>query len=175
MSERLQTLLEGAFPDAKGVEVVDRTGGGDHFHVTVVSPRFAGLSLVDQHRLSLRQHVGRELAGSGQRAVGGPGTQLESGSANELIRMGYLGIVPWVHQFAEVYRRPTQAGLEPLADVRFASDSLTAIRVPEGQSARAIIDDMVTNHAVMLQAGQGGTIQIMEMLQAIMEVRIIGL
>ena len=51
MSERLQTLLEGAFPDAEDLEVVDRTGGGDHFHVTVVSPRFAGLSLVDQHRL----------------------------------------------------------------------------------------------------------------------------
>ena len=51
MSERLQSLLEGAFPDAGGVEVVDRTGGGDHFHVTVVSRRFAGLSLVDQHRL----------------------------------------------------------------------------------------------------------------------------
>ena len=51
MSERLQNLLQGAFPDAEGVEVVDRTGGGDHFHVTVVSPRFAGLSLVDQHRL----------------------------------------------------------------------------------------------------------------------------
>ena len=51
MSERLQSLLEGAFPDAQGVDVVDRTGGGDHFHVTVVSPRFAGLSLVDQHRL----------------------------------------------------------------------------------------------------------------------------
>jgi stress-induced morphogen len=51
VSKRLQTLLEGAFPDAKGVEVLDRTGGGDHFHVTVVSPRFAGLSLVDQHRL----------------------------------------------------------------------------------------------------------------------------
>ena len=51
MSQRLQTLLEGAFPDAEDVEVVDRTGGGDHFHVTVVSPRFEGLSLVDQHRL----------------------------------------------------------------------------------------------------------------------------
>ena len=51
MSERLQSLLEGAFPDAQDVEVVDRTGGGDHFHVTVVSPRFDGLSLVDQHRL----------------------------------------------------------------------------------------------------------------------------
>jgi len=51
VSERLQNLLEVAFPDAKGVDVVDRTGGGDHFHVTVVSPRFEGLSLVDQHRL----------------------------------------------------------------------------------------------------------------------------
>ena len=51
MSERLQTLLDGAFPDAKNVDVVDRTGGGDHFKVTVASPRFEGLSLVDQHRL----------------------------------------------------------------------------------------------------------------------------
>jgi stress-induced morphogen len=50
VSERLQSLLEGAFPDAQDVEVVDRTGGGDHFHVTVVSPRFDGLSLIDQHR-----------------------------------------------------------------------------------------------------------------------------
>jgi stress-induced morphogen len=31
--------------------VVDRTGGGDHFHVTIVSPRFNELPLVDQHRL----------------------------------------------------------------------------------------------------------------------------
>jgi stress-induced morphogen len=51
VSERLQSLLEGAFPDARDVDVVDRTGGGDHFHVTVVSARFDGLSLVDQHRL----------------------------------------------------------------------------------------------------------------------------
>jgi stress-induced morphogen len=48
--ETLQGLLERAFPDGD-VGVVDRTGGGDHFHVTVVSPRFAGLGLVDQHRL----------------------------------------------------------------------------------------------------------------------------
>ena len=51
MSERLQNLLQGAFPDARDLEILDRTGGGDHFHVTVVSPRFAGLSLVEQHRL----------------------------------------------------------------------------------------------------------------------------
>jgi stress-induced morphogen len=48
---RLRTLLGDAFPDADALDVVDRTGGGDHFHVTVVSPRFDGLSLLDQHRL----------------------------------------------------------------------------------------------------------------------------
>jgi stress-induced morphogen len=49
--DRLESLLREAFPEATEVSVVDRTGGGDHFHVTVVSPRFDGLSLVDQHRL----------------------------------------------------------------------------------------------------------------------------
>ena len=49
--EPLQTLLERAFPDATELSVVDRTGGGDHFQVTVTSPRFDGLPLIDQHRL----------------------------------------------------------------------------------------------------------------------------
>jgi stress-induced morphogen len=49
--EALQGLLADAFPEATEVAVVDRTGGGDHFHVTVASPRFDGLSLVDAHRL----------------------------------------------------------------------------------------------------------------------------
>jgi stress-induced morphogen len=49
--ELLDALLREAFPDAGLVEVVDRTGGGDHFHVTVASGRFAGLSLVEQHKL----------------------------------------------------------------------------------------------------------------------------
>ena len=39
------------FPTPSVVDVVDRTGGGDHFHVTVVSGQFEGLSLVEQHRL----------------------------------------------------------------------------------------------------------------------------
>jgi stress-induced morphogen len=47
----LQTLLERAFPDASYVEVVDRTGGGDHFQVNLTSDRFEGLSLIEQHRL----------------------------------------------------------------------------------------------------------------------------
>ena len=47
----LEGLLRAAFPDATELSVEDRTGGGDHFQVRVTSPRFDGLSLVDQHRL----------------------------------------------------------------------------------------------------------------------------
>ncbi len=49
--EQLESLLREAFPDAGEFEVADRTGTGDHFHVTVTSGRFDGLSLVEQHRL----------------------------------------------------------------------------------------------------------------------------
>jgi stress-induced morphogen len=48
---RLEELLKGAFPDADVLQVADRTGGGDHFQVTLRSARFDGLPLVDQHRL----------------------------------------------------------------------------------------------------------------------------
>jgi len=50
-TQPLQALLESAFPDATELSVEDRTGGGDHFQVTVASPRFSGLSLLEQHRL----------------------------------------------------------------------------------------------------------------------------
>ena len=50
-AERLENLLRDAFPDAGEVVVEDRTGGGDHFQVIVASDRFAGLSLLEQHRL----------------------------------------------------------------------------------------------------------------------------
>jgi stress-induced morphogen len=49
--ERLRSLLEGAFPEAANLDVVDRTGSGDHFLVSVTSARFDGLGLVEQHRL----------------------------------------------------------------------------------------------------------------------------
>ena len=39
-----------AFPEAVELSVEDRTGTGDHFQVTVASPSFNGLSLLDQHR-----------------------------------------------------------------------------------------------------------------------------
>ncbi len=47
---RLEELLREAFPGSE-VSVADRTGGGDHFQVTVASARFDGLSQVEQHRL----------------------------------------------------------------------------------------------------------------------------
>ncbi len=52
----MHALLHEAFPGAD-VEIVDRTGGGDHFHVTVTSNAFDDLTLVEQHRL-----VNRALA-----------------------------------------------------------------------------------------------------------------
>jgi stress-induced morphogen len=50
-TDTLRELLVDAFPDATELSVEDRTGTGDHFQVIVASPRFAGLSLIDQHRL----------------------------------------------------------------------------------------------------------------------------
>ena len=50
-TDPLRALLEQAFPGAEELEIIERTGGGDHFHVTVQTDRFDGLSLIDQHRL----------------------------------------------------------------------------------------------------------------------------
>jgi stress-induced morphogen len=49
-TEPLRELLVGAFPDATELDVIDRTGGGDHFQVVVTAPSLGGLSLVEQHR-----------------------------------------------------------------------------------------------------------------------------
>ncbi len=49
-TQPLRELLEHAFPDATELQVLDRTGGGDHFQVVVASPSLDGLSLLDQHR-----------------------------------------------------------------------------------------------------------------------------
>ena len=49
-ADAIRGLLEAAFPNAAELSVEDRTGGGDHFQVTVVSAEFEGLPLLDQHR-----------------------------------------------------------------------------------------------------------------------------
>ncbi len=48
--ESIRVMLQQAFPEAVELSVEDRTGTGDHFQVTVASPSFDGLSLLDQHR-----------------------------------------------------------------------------------------------------------------------------
>jgi stress-induced morphogen len=50
-TDSIRAFLAEAFPDASELDVEDRTGTGDHFQVTVASPRFEGLSLLEQHRL----------------------------------------------------------------------------------------------------------------------------
>jgi stress-induced morphogen len=49
-TDPLRELLQTAFPDATELDVIDRTGGGDHFQVVVAAPSLSGLSLVEQHR-----------------------------------------------------------------------------------------------------------------------------
>ena len=71
MSEQtyIEETLRNAFPNAQ-ITVEDTTGGGDHFQVTIVSDRFAGMSMIEQHRLvytELGQKVGREIHALGLR------------------------------------------------------------------------------------------------------------
>ena len=49
-ADAIQAILEDAFPDATELSVEDRTGTGDHFQVTVATPAFDGIGLLDQHR-----------------------------------------------------------------------------------------------------------------------------
>ncbi len=49
-AEAIRVVLEQAFPDAVELSVEDRTGTGDHFQVTLASPAFDGLPLLEQHR-----------------------------------------------------------------------------------------------------------------------------
>jgi stress-induced morphogen len=50
-TQPLRDLLERAFPDATELDVIDRTGGGDHFEVIVHDEAFNGLSRIEQHKL----------------------------------------------------------------------------------------------------------------------------
>jgi len=58
--EEVEELLEAEFPGDE-IEVEDMTGTSDHFAVFVASKRFAGLGLLDQHRLvhkACQEHMG---------------------------------------------------------------------------------------------------------------------
>jgi stress-induced morphogen len=63
MQQFIEETLTKSFPDAQ-FEVRDTTGGGDHFHVDIASSRFAGMSMIQQHRLvytELGERVGHEI------------------------------------------------------------------------------------------------------------------
>ncbi|HQY30571.1 MAG TPA: alanine--glyoxylate aminotransferase family protein [Thermomicrobiales bacterium] len=51
--------------------------------------------------------------------------------------------------------RVREAGLELFADPAHASDSLTALRVPDGSTASGLVAQIVAEHNVLLQIGQG--------------------
>ena len=58
----IRDLLDQAFPGGE-IDVEDRTGGGDHFQVTVVAAACDGVSLIQQHKLVNEIFTG-ELGGS---------------------------------------------------------------------------------------------------------------
>ena len=49
-ADELQQRIEAAIPDSQA-QVIDLTGGGDHFRAQVTSSAFSGMSRIDQHRL----------------------------------------------------------------------------------------------------------------------------
>jgi stress-induced morphogen len=49
-NESMTALIREAMPDAQ-VHIVDLTGTMDHFNVLVRSKAFAGISLMDRHRM----------------------------------------------------------------------------------------------------------------------------
>src|SRR4051812_50013566 len=61
-TDEIKQRIETAIPDSNA-EVEDWTGGGDHFRATVVSPAFAGLSRIQQHRLVMDVFAG-EIGGA---------------------------------------------------------------------------------------------------------------
>ncbi|XP_034237021.1 bolA-like protein 3 [Thrips palmi] len=50
--DKLKTILQKSFPNAKVIEVVDISGGcGAMYDITVLAPELKGLSIVKQHRM----------------------------------------------------------------------------------------------------------------------------
>jgi len=60
-TDELKRRIETAIPGASA-EVVDLTGGGDHFRASVRAPEFAGMSRIEQHR-RVYGVFGRDIGG----------------------------------------------------------------------------------------------------------------
>lgn len=50
---QVESMIKAGLPDAE-IQVMDLTGGGDHYQVTVVSSAFEGKSLIQQHQMVYR-------------------------------------------------------------------------------------------------------------------------
>jgi stress-induced morphogen len=61
-TDDLKERIESAIPGARA-DVIDLTGGGDHFRATVVAPEFASLSRIQQHR-RVYEVFGAEIGGA---------------------------------------------------------------------------------------------------------------
>lgn len=59
--DAVHALLATGFPDAE-IQVTDLTGTRDHYRARIVSPAFAGKSMVEQHQL-VYAVVGEAMAG----------------------------------------------------------------------------------------------------------------
>ncbi len=60
--QQVEEMIKLEMPDAQ-VKVEDLTGGGDHYQVSVVSSKFSGKGLVQQHQLvygALKQAMSTE-------------------------------------------------------------------------------------------------------------------
>ncbi len=57
-ADEIAAMIRAALPDAE-VEITDLAGDGDHYAARVVSPSFAGLSRVKQHKLVYEALGGR--------------------------------------------------------------------------------------------------------------------
>lgn len=60
--QEIERRIREGLPDAVHVQVVDLTGGKDHFQATVVCPCFGGMTRVEQHKAVYRT-LGELMAG----------------------------------------------------------------------------------------------------------------
>jgi stress-induced morphogen len=74
-ADEIMALLSESLPNAR-IEIEDLRGDGNHYAVTVESPSFVGLPLVDQHRMvfaALQGRVGGLLRGMTLTTIAGKG------------------------------------------------------------------------------------------------------
>ena len=57
--QTVEEMLKEAFPEDR-VEVRDMTGTGDHFDIRVISKKFEGKTLIEQHRM-VHQALEKEM------------------------------------------------------------------------------------------------------------------